>query len=188
MYRTPKGFNNPKGLSDEKAARMMTALRDGHTLRFFAVKEHRLEAYFAAHPEYAREARPLIDANAKAAKLRKGSRRRSQTHCKYGHPLSGDNLRIFNLRRGVGRGCRACMKRNGETGRKFSEDQARRTVAALQEGQTISDITKSGGAFYIAIHRALLLFRQKQPKFDTLVLRLSAKNADVHRKDAGSSR
>lgn len=48
------------GLSDDKAARMMTALREGRTLRKFGVKAPRLEAYFKANPDYEREARPLM--------------------------------------------------------------------------------------------------------------------------------
>jgi hypothetical protein len=58
--------NTPKGLSDEKAGRVMTALRAGETPRKFAVKPCRFEAYLQAHPEYAVEARPLIEANAVA--------------------------------------------------------------------------------------------------------------------------
>ena len=41
-----------KGLSDEKAARMMAALREGGTLNNLGVRAPRLEAYFNAHPEY----------------------------------------------------------------------------------------------------------------------------------------
>jgi hypothetical protein len=41
---------SPIGLSEEKAARMMKALREGRTLRKFFVKAWRLEAYFKAHP------------------------------------------------------------------------------------------------------------------------------------------
>jgi hypothetical protein len=71
----------PKGLSDEKAARMMVSLGEGRTLRSFGVKAPRLETYFKAHPEYAREALPLIEANTTAAHLRKGAHIRSKTHC-----------------------------------------------------------------------------------------------------------
>jgi hypothetical protein len=53
----------PKGLSDEKAARMMVALREGRTLRTFGVTAPRLQAYFETHVEYAREALPLIEAS-----------------------------------------------------------------------------------------------------------------------------
>jgi hypothetical protein len=101
----------PKGLSDEKAARMMIALREGQTLRKFGVKAPRLEAYFAVHPEYAQEARPLIEANAKAAHLRKGARLRKMTKffCLKGlHPMIGDNVRIDPSR--GRRACLACRK------------------------------------------------------------------------------
>jgi hypothetical protein len=43
----------PKGLSDEKPARMMVALHEGWTLRSFGVKAPHLEAYFKARLEYA---------------------------------------------------------------------------------------------------------------------------------------
>jgi hypothetical protein len=56
-------LGTPKGLSDEKAARMMVALREGRTLRTFGVKSPRLEAYFNAHPEFVQEALPLIEEN-----------------------------------------------------------------------------------------------------------------------------
>jgi hypothetical protein len=48
----------PKGLSDEKAVRMLATLREGQTLRKFGVKRNcpRFAAYCQAHPEYAREA------------------------------------------------------------------------------------------------------------------------------------
>jgi hypothetical protein len=35
----------PKGLSDEKAARMIAAFREGHTLRQFHEKAQRFKAY-----------------------------------------------------------------------------------------------------------------------------------------------
>jgi hypothetical protein len=41
----------PKGLSDEKPARMMVGLHEGRMLRSFGVKAPHLEAYFKAHPE-----------------------------------------------------------------------------------------------------------------------------------------
>jgi hypothetical protein len=175
---TPKGVTAPKGLSDEKADRMMIALRSGQTLRLFAVKASRLEAYFKAHPDFALEARPLIEVNTNAAQCRKGARMRAKTHCNYGHLLSGDNL--LRVNNGKWRRCRTCMKKCSEEGRLFNEDQARRVVAQLHEGRTIAEMTKAGSSTYVVNHRALLLFRRKQPKFDRLVLRLSAANAKIH--------
>ena len=74
--------STPKGLSDEKAARVLVAFREGRTLRQFAMRAGRFDAYCKAHPEYAREALPLLEANRKAGDKRKGERHRSQTHCK----------------------------------------------------------------------------------------------------------
>jgi hypothetical protein len=80
------GEASKPGLSDEKATRMMAALREGRTLRSFGVKAPRLEAYFKAHPEYTREALPLMEANKEAATRRKGALLRNRTHCKHGQP------------------------------------------------------------------------------------------------------
>lgn len=178
-------LGTPKGLSDEKAARMMAALREGRTLWSFSVMAPRLEAYFAANPGYAQEARPLIEANARAARQRKGSLRSTLTHCKYGHPFSGENLYLAPGRKE--RKCLACLKRRGERARRVSEQQARRVVEALNEGKTISNITKTGQS-YIVNHRALLLFRQKHPTFDRFVVRRSAANAKVRHAEATARR
>src|SRR5712664_1393171 len=88
------GAQTSPGLSDEKAARMMAGLRDGRTLRTLYVSHAQFKTYCAAHPEHAQEALPLIEANAKSARLRKGAHLGSRTHCKYGHPFSGENLFI----------------------------------------------------------------------------------------------
>ena len=53
--------STPKGLSDEKAARVLVAFREGRTLRQFAMRAGRFDAYCKAHPEYAREALPLLE-------------------------------------------------------------------------------------------------------------------------------
>ena len=118
-------LGTPKGLSDEKAARMLVALREGQTLRKFGVKAPRLATYFDCHPEYAREALPLIETNAKAARLRKGARLGSRTHCRYGHPFSGENL--FTSPE-VWRRCRICINRSHHENRTMSEQQARTVV------------------------------------------------------------
>ena len=163
----------------------MVALRGGRTLNKFGVRAPRLETYFNAHPEYALEARPLIEANAKAALLRKGARKRNLTHCKYGHPLSGDNLYLAPGRKE--RKCLACLKRRGELERRISEQQTRRVIDALNNGGTIAIVTRPGPS-YIVNHRALLLFRQKHPKLDRLVLRLSSANAKIHHAEASARR
>jgi hypothetical protein len=180
-----KMLGTPKGLSDEKAARMMVALHEGRTLRLFGVKAPRLEAYFKTHPQYAQEALPMIDANNRAARLRKGARLRSRTHCTYGHPLSGENL--FVAPEGWRR-CRICTDKSHAENRRMSEQQARRVVEALHEGKTIADITGAGKPTYIVNNRALLLFRRKHPKYERIVVRLSSANAKVHYAEAWARR
>jgi hypothetical protein len=70
----------------------------------------------------------------------------------------------------------------------MSGQQARRVIEALHEGKTISNITKSSSSTYILNHRALLLFRQKHPKFERLVVRLSTANAKIHHAEASARR
>jgi hypothetical protein len=175
-----------KGLSDEKAACILADLQGGQTFRHFGISKARWEVYLTGHADYAAQARPLIVANAQAAQLRKGAAKRALTHCKYGHPLSGENLYLAPGRRE--RKCLACLKRRDATERRMSEEQARRVVDALHNGQTISDITGAGKTTYILNHRALLLFRKKHPKYDRIVLRLSSVNAKIHHAEAFARR
>lgn len=51
-------------MSDEKAMRILPGLRASKTLREVGEAPRRLEAYCAAHPEYAGEARLVVAANA----------------------------------------------------------------------------------------------------------------------------
>jgi hypothetical protein len=181
------GAQPPPGLSDEKAARILSALREGHTLKQFSMSGNcpRFIAYCEAHADYGREAIALLAENIKLSNARKGARLRNLTHCKHGHPFAGKNLYISPD--GKERRCWTCMKQNGNFGRRMSEDQARKVVEALNEGKTIANVTASGPS-YILSHRALLLFRQKHPKFERLVLRLSTANAKVHHAEAAARR
>jgi hypothetical protein len=171
-YLRDKGEASKPGLSDEKAARMMIALREGRTLNKFGVTAPRVEAYFRTHPEYAREARPLIAANIKAANLRKGAKRRAQTHCKYGHPLSGKNLYSAPGRRE--RKCWACIKERDRAPRPASEVQLQQVTAALNAGKTISEICwgKVDGEIVarpLLTFRKLRLHRQMNPDYEQFV-------------------
>jgi hypothetical protein len=169
----------PKGLSDEKAARMMGALRDGQTLRLFSVAGPRLEAYFATHPDYAREARPLIEANAKAALLRKGANYRNKTHCKHGHPLSGDNLYLAPLRNE--RKCRTCVGLRLKNPKPADHAKIEKAAAALIAGQTITQICR-GIVCAKKISEPILNFgklklhRRENPEFDRFVSKSTKDN------------
>ncbi|WP_420971528.1 hypothetical protein [Bradyrhizobium sp. B120] len=160
----------PPGLSDEKAARMLAALREGKTLRLFGVRKVRLEAYFAAHPEYAHEARPLIAANAKAAQFQKGIHR-DKTHCKYGHPLFGPTVYV---RRNGKRQCLVCAKRRDSAPPPPSSEQLQQVTAALNAGKPLRLICfgmegPKRTVRPIVSHIKLIAYRRQNPEFERFV-------------------
>lgn len=165
----------PKGLSDEKATRMMVALREGQTLRKFGVKPPRLEAYFAAHPDYAREARPLIEANAKAARFRKGTRNGTKTHCINGHSLA--DARVYYQYGYIKRDCRTCWKIRGQRGGVMKPEALVKVKAALSSGATIGQIIHGrpvgGGRADLSLRIVdagmLSRYRRENPEFDRFV-------------------
>lgn len=167
-----------QGLSDERAARFMVALRGGTTRHLFGVNTKSLELYFATHPDYAREARPLIEANARAARLRKGARLRNLTHCVHGHPLSGANISLEPNGR---RKCLACAKRRHLAPRPPTREQIEKVTAALNAGQTLSLICH--GRLHdeivkprILTYRKLNFYRRQNPTFDQFVISATDNN------------
>jgi hypothetical protein len=144
----------------------------------------RFKQHCELNPDWAAEAWRISKANTTAGR---SARFRAMTHCKYGHPLSGDNLYMFTSRGRQERKCVICNKRLAMFGRRVSEDQARRVVEALNGGRTIAQITKSG-PMYVVASQALLLFRQRHPKFDRFVVDRSRANARVHLAEAGARR
>lgn len=198
---SPSGFSlepgwwrtAPPGMSPAMADEFIARLKAGATVRRLIsgkafgpglVSAGRFKQHCELHPEWAAEAWRISKANTKAAR---GARFRAMTHCKHGHPLSGDNLYLYENQGRTDRKCLTCNKRLAETGRRMSEDQARRVVDALNEGRTIAQITKTGPS-YVLNNTALLLFRRKNPKFDRFVVRLSTANAKVHLAEAGARR
>jgi hypothetical protein len=167
--------STPKGLSDEKAARMMAALRDGQTLRKFGVKPPRLEAYFTSHPEYAQEARPLIEANTKAANLRKGAINGSKTHCIHGHSLA--DARVYYQNGWIKRDCRTCWKIRGQLGGIIKPEALAKVTAALQNGASVGQVTSGkpigGGpvnrSLKIVDAAAFYRYRRENPEFEQFV-------------------
>ena len=183
----------PAGISDVVAEECMARLRAGSSVRKLTsglrlghalVTRARFKKHCELHPEWGAEAWRISKANTKAGR---GARFRAMTHCKHGHPLSGDNLYMFTSRGRQERKCVICNKRLAKFERRVSEDQARRVVESLNEGRTLRQITKSGPS-YVLNNTALLLFRKRHPKFDRLVLRLSTANAKVHLAEAGARR
>jgi hypothetical protein len=164
------------GLSDERAARLMIALREGRTPHSLNVKEAQLATYFATHSDYAREARPLIEANAKAARLRKGACIRNRTHCVNGHSFA-EHGRVA-MHSGCGymtRQCRACELMRARRGDKMKPDVLIAVTAALKKGLTISAITHSGPTRLVK-HNTFARYRRENSEFDRFVVDLTKDN------------
>ncbi|MEH2501414.1 hypothetical protein V1290_000225 [Bradyrhizobium sp. AZCC 1578] len=166
-------------ISDEKAARMMAALREGQTLRRFGVKAPRLEAFFKAHPDYEKEARPLIEANAKAAHLRKATAARVTTHCRAGlHLMSGNNVKIQGPAGGYRRYCAACRRATDLRARPIRAEEIVAVKAALLKGVSIGQITHGrpvGGRRRKPIadncqQKILKRYRQEDAEFNRFVM------------------
>jgi hypothetical protein len=173
-----------KGLSDERAARLMIELQGGRTPNSVNVKVHQLDTYFAAHPNYARDAQPLIDANVKAARRRKGERKRKLTAflCLKGlHPMSGNNL-MFHKGRRV---CRACWRHHATHPpihsilpvlNQIKEDLKR----GVSLGQLIHGRPTGGGKFdgnlVLVRPNVFYHYRRLNPDFDCFVREALADN------------
>jgi hypothetical protein len=182
----------PPGIPPAMAVEFMAKLIAGSTVRRLTgggeygpplVSYERFKKHCKLQPEWGAEAWRVSKIN---ESFRKGEPGRNLTHCKQGHPLSGANFYLYN--NGKFRKCRACMKESESARRRMSEEQARKVVDSLQRGETIATITTGGSPTYIVNHRALLIFRQKNPKFERLVLRLSSANAKVHHAEASARR
>jgi hypothetical protein len=183
----------PPGIPPAMADEFMQKLKAGSTIRKLTgggkkfgpamVGYDRFKKHCELNPTWAAEARRISEVN---GRLGKGALKRNRTRCKNGHPLSGSNLYLAPGR--WERKCRICMKERDECKRRVSEQQAMLVVEALNDGKTISNITKPGTNTYILNHRALLLFRQKHPKFDRFVVRRSSANAKVHHAEGWARR
>jgi hypothetical protein len=187
------GPSTSPGLSDEKAARMMAAIRGGRTLNKFGVRAPRLEAYLKAHPAYAREARPLIEANNAAAAARKlaafdlarersAERRRNSETCANGHIRTLENtFYVKNERQCLVRRCKDCNKQ-ARAIRMPMPEEVRGAVTALHHGQTLTSMATP------YLQKLLRNFMVKNRKIGNRMHLLSKKNADAKRSDIRQSR
>lgn len=140
--------------------------------------------YCAAHPEYGQEASALVAANNKAAFRRRSDWKRNLTHCKRGHPLTADN--VYPYGGGIGRKCKLCTKLHNEKPLPATEEQITRVTAALNAGQTISQICigkrdgkRIGG--HILAPNKLKLYRAQNPDFDRFVRSIAPGNLERSR-------
>jgi hypothetical protein len=173
----------PPGLSDEKAARMMIAFRAGSTLRRFHLKASKFEAYCARHPEYGREALPLLQTNLRAANQRKGEARRLQTHCKHGHSLA--DAFVTHQNGFIKRDCRTCWKIRGRLGGTMKPEALAKVKAAFERGgATVNQILHGRPAGGGLVDRSLRIvdsaafyrYRRENPEFDRFIAETIANN------------
>jgi hypothetical protein len=155
-------------LSDEKAVRMMTTLREGQTLRKFGVKAPRLEAYFLAHPRYAEEARPLIEANAAAAQLRKAAGKRSRIQCSRGHTFALETTRYRKDRNDLRRECKVCERERAAHGNVIKPGSAEQVRALLKRSARIGSFTSAGQGGYVMSHKTFTRLRGEDSEIDML--------------------
>jgi hypothetical protein len=159
-------------LSDEKAARMMAALRKGKTLRTFAVRASRLEAYFATHLGYAVVAQPLIKVNAEAAQLRKAAGKRGQSHCSRGHAFSPETTRYRKDPNDPRRECKICERERAAHGNAIKPGSAEQVRALLKRNARIGSFTSAGRSGYVMSHLTFVKLRREDPEIDMLAARV----------------
>jgi hypothetical protein len=168
------GKGPPPGLSEEKAARMMVALRGGGTLNKFGVRAPRLEAYFNTHREYAQEARPLIEKNMTDARRRKGACIRNKTHCANGHSFA-EHGRVAFHKGYLTRQCRACEVMRYRRGDVIKAAVLEKVTTRLIAGSSIGGLTKTGRG-YLVRFSTLARYRRENPHFDRFVVDVSKAN------------
>jgi hypothetical protein len=143
-------------------------LRSGQTPRKFWVSPASLGAYFEIHPEYARDARPLIEANAKAARLRKGAHIRNKTHCINGHSFA-EHGRVAIHKGWKTRQCRACEVLRYHRGGIIKPEVLKKATALIVAGSSLSSFTKPGDKYLVRFD-TLSRYRRENPEFDRLVV------------------
>lgn len=100
----------------------------------------------------------------------------AKTHCKQGHPLSGDNLLMRKYPRGEFRSCRLCYTTPSARKSKgrVSEDQLRAIFEGLRSGATLNSmIVYRPGSRPIVRKVELINFRQMHPKIDRQIQKLA---------------
>jgi hypothetical protein len=177
---------HPTLMTPTQAIECMEALKRGLTLRRITgggslgkpiVSLTKLNAHCAAYEVWGAEAMRLARANAKA--VDKGHRRK-QTHCKFGHPLSGSNVRTEGPGRRFRR-CLACQKRQEASPPLPTAETIEAVTAALNGGKTITQICHGvldgkAVAEPILQFRNLKRYRVLNQDYDRFIREASAKN------------
>jgi hypothetical protein len=181
-----KWANTPPGIPPDMAIEFMARLKAGGTVRKLTgggklgthmVSHDRFKRHCELNPTWGAEARSISDAN---GRFLKAARVRGLTHCKHGHPLSGDNLYLAPGRNE--RKCLTCVKRRYDAPVPATAEQIQQLTAALNAGKkTISQICwgKRDGRITenpILSFRKLKHYRRLNPDFERFLRSATADN------------
>ncbi|WP_377830073.1 hypothetical protein ACFKHW_12985 [Bradyrhizobium lupini] len=169
-------------ITDQTAARMMDGLRIGQTPRMFAIRPARLTAYFETNPEFAAKARPLIEANAKAAELRKSAGKRDKTHCSRGHAFTPANTRFRKNSNDPRSECKTCERERAVHGNAMPPGSADRVRELLKKNARIASFTSAGRTGYVMSHRTFSRLRREDSEIDMLAVKIveGARSGALH--------
>ncbi|WP_441229414.1 hypothetical protein AB7828_03550 [Tardiphaga sp. 215_C5_N2_1] len=176
-----KKYNSPRFMTPGQANNVIRKMRGGMTLKHLhqadesglaIVSASKLRKHCATYPEYGAEVDRLAEINRRKADENKGSKRRNSTHCKHGHPLSGNNVGVHIVGKCRGRYCKTCQKRRGATGGIMRADVLLKVKDLLSRGVPITQIqSKALGSKYYAVPSAILAtYRRANPEFNLFVL------------------
>jgi hypothetical protein len=125
------------------------------------------KAHCKADPEWGLEATELSEKNNKAALQRRHAGKRSQTHCKRGHPLVGDNLYIPPGDE-IHRVCKACTRMRAENPPAPNAEQIIRVTEAIKSGQPATQFCGSKSPDRVFGFNKLKLLRRIDADFEKL--------------------
>jgi len=173
----------PPGIPDDLAAEFVARLKAGGTIRKLTcgmkrygpplVSYERFKKHCDLHPEWGAEAWKISREN---VIILKGARLRALTHCKHGHPFSGENLYVTPNGK---RKCLACCRRRHLAPVMPTQEEVRRATAMLNAGSSVTLICtgkRDGKRIQVPVFgfRKLKLLRAVQPLFDRLVLSVTS--------------
>lgn len=157
-------------MSRDQVGKFVAALDAGTTGRQIAstnvVTSTKMRFHCETYPLFGAEVAAKLEANRKAVYFKRMDYRRQQTHCKRGHPLSGDNLILSRGGNGGTRKCRACQGLYGQ----LQPAQIARMKTLLSRGVRMTQmVTRSGNPLYVATPTLINRYRKQDPSFQSFV-------------------
>ncbi|KRR11302.1 hypothetical protein CQ12_05615 [Bradyrhizobium jicamae] len=157
-------------------------MRGGGTFRDLSLpftKKMGLDIYRALNPEWSEQMLTIARANAREKKkVAFAALAQQRTHCKNGHELTPDNVRIVVVRRNgwQQRECKTCRAEWDKRGR-YTAEQITAVVEAVKSGSSIAQVTKRGGDRPALIKfNGLAAAMRADPALENLLRPLSRRN------------